>query len=76
MLSKELEVTLNAAFTGAHAKRHEFITVEHLLLALLDNVTTIPIHFIDSRGDTERDSAHAGISAGFAACGFSRASFR
>ncbi|ANE56176.1 MULTISPECIES: ATP-dependent Clp protease ATP-binding subunit ClpA [Methylomonas] len=43
MLSKELEVTLNAAFTGAHAKRHEFITVEHLLLALLDNVTTIPI---------------------------------
>ncbi|MGY6276674.1 ATP-dependent Clp protease ATP-binding subunit ClpA [Methylomonas sp. MgM2] len=43
MLSKELEVTLNAAFTNAHAKRHEFITVEHLLLALLDNSTTIPI---------------------------------
>lgn len=43
MLSKELEVTLNAAFTNAHARRHEFITVEHLLLALLDNVTTIPI---------------------------------
>ncbi|OAI23350.1 MULTISPECIES: ATP-dependent Clp protease ATP-binding subunit ClpA [Methylomonas] len=43
MLSKELEVTLNSAFTVAHAKRHEFITVEHLLLALLDNVTTIPI---------------------------------
>ncbi|MBS3965459.1 MAG: ATP-dependent Clp protease ATP-binding subunit ClpA [Methylomonas sp.] len=43
MLSKELEVTLNVAFTNAHAKRHEFITVEHLLLALLDNATTIPI---------------------------------
>ena len=43
MLSKELEVTLNAAFTNAHAKRHEFITVEHLLLALLDNSTTVPI---------------------------------
>jgi ATP-dependent Clp protease ATP-binding subunit ClpA len=43
MLSKELEVTLNAAFTVAHAKRHEFITVEHLLLALLENITTIPI---------------------------------
>ena len=43
MLSKELEVTLNAAFSGAHAKRHEFITVEHLLLALLDNETAIPI---------------------------------
>jgi ATP-dependent Clp protease ATP-binding subunit ClpA len=37
MLSKELEVTLNNAFKNAHDKRHEFITVEHLLLALLDN---------------------------------------
>jgi ATP-dependent Clp protease ATP-binding subunit ClpA len=36
-LSKELEFAINAAFTGARAKRHEFITVEHLLLALLDN---------------------------------------
>ncbi len=43
MLSKELEVTLNAAFTTAHQKRHEFITVEHLLLALLDNETVEPI---------------------------------
>jgi ATP-dependent Clp protease ATP-binding subunit ClpA len=43
MLSKELEITLNSAFTVAHAKRHEFITVEHLLLALLDNDTTVPI---------------------------------
>ncbi len=43
MLSKELEVTLNTAFTTAHQKRHEFITVEHLLLALLDNETVIPI---------------------------------
>jgi ATP-dependent Clp protease ATP-binding subunit ClpA len=39
MLSKELEVTLNNAFKSAHDKRHEFITVEHLLLALLDNVS-------------------------------------
>ncbi|MDO9103598.1 MAG: ATP-dependent Clp protease ATP-binding subunit ClpA [Methylovulum sp.] len=38
MLSKELEVTLNTAFKNAHDKRHEFITVEHLLLALLDNI--------------------------------------
>jgi len=43
MLSKELEITLNNAFTYAHSKRHEFITVEHLLLALLDNATVIPI---------------------------------
>lgn len=37
MLSKDLEVTLNHAFKGARKKRHEFMTVEHLLLALLDN---------------------------------------
>jgi len=43
MLSKELEITLNQAFTNAHGKRHEFITVEHLLLALLDNATVKPI---------------------------------
>ena len=36
MLSKELEFCLNAAFKEARAQRHEFITVEHLLLALLD----------------------------------------
>jgi len=39
MLSKELEVTLNTAFKNAHDKRHEFITVEHLLLGLLDNAS-------------------------------------
>ena len=37
MLSKDLETTLNSAFKGARQKRHEFMTVEHLLLALLDN---------------------------------------
>lgn len=37
MLSKDLEATLNLAFVEAHEKRHEFITVEHLLLALLEN---------------------------------------
>ncbi|MGF1645232.1 MAG: ATP-dependent Clp protease ATP-binding subunit ClpA [Thiotrichales bacterium] len=39
MLSKELEHTLNQAFKQAREKRHEFMTVEHLLLALLENVT-------------------------------------
>ena len=43
MLSKEIERTLNQAFTYAHSKRHEFITVEHLLLALIDNNTVKPI---------------------------------
>ncbi|ABM62167.1 ATP-dependent Clp protease ATP-binding subunit ClpA [Halorhodospira halophila] len=37
MLSKELEFTLNLAFKDAREKRHEFLTVEHLLLALTDN---------------------------------------
>ncbi|RCX30688.1 ATP-dependent Clp protease ATP-binding subunit ClpA [Thioalbus denitrificans] len=37
MLSQELEFTLNTAFREAAQKRHEYITVEHLLLALLDN---------------------------------------
>jgi ATP-dependent Clp protease ATP-binding subunit ClpA len=39
MLNKELEFTLNAAFKAARDKRHEFMTVEHLLLALTDNPT-------------------------------------
>lgn len=37
MLSKELEFTLNQAFKQAKSKQHEFMTVDHLLLALLDN---------------------------------------
>ena len=37
MLSKALESTLNVAFKHAREKRHEFITIEHLLLSLLDN---------------------------------------
>ena len=37
MLSNDLEQTLNQAFKGARTKRHEFMTVEHLLLALVDN---------------------------------------
>ncbi len=37
MLNKELEFTLNQAFKDAKEKRHEFMTVEHLLLSLLDN---------------------------------------
>ncbi|NIY83939.1 ATP-dependent Clp protease ATP-binding subunit ClpA [Vibrio hepatarius] len=37
MLNKELESSLNSAFSRARDKRHEFMTVEHLLLALLEN---------------------------------------
>nr|MBP9218855.1 ATP-dependent Clp protease ATP-binding subunit ClpA [Sterolibacterium sp.] len=37
MIAQELEVSLHMAFVDARQKRHEFITVEHLLLSLLDN---------------------------------------
>lgn len=43
MLSKELEFTLNQAFNEAREKRHEFMTVEHLLLSLLDNPTAAEV---------------------------------
>jgi ATP-dependent Clp protease ATP-binding subunit ClpA len=43
MLSKELEITLNQAFKEAKAKKHEFMTVEHLLLALLDNAAAVEV---------------------------------
>ncbi|MFZ2541415.1 MAG: ATP-dependent Clp protease ATP-binding subunit ClpA [Gallionella sp.] len=37
MIAQELEVSLHLAFVEARQKRHEFITVEHLLLTMLDN---------------------------------------
>lgn len=43
MLSKDLELTLNDAFKNAREKRHEFMTVEHLLLALLDNDAALKV---------------------------------
>jgi ATP-dependent Clp protease ATP-binding subunit ClpA len=43
MLSKDVELTLNLAFQEARAKTHEFITVEHLLLALLDNTAATSV---------------------------------
>ncbi|HVE44442.1 MAG TPA: ATP-dependent Clp protease ATP-binding subunit ClpA [Gammaproteobacteria bacterium] len=43
MLDTDLERTLNAAFKEARAKRHEFVTVEHLLLALLDNEAAVAV---------------------------------
>ncbi|MCP4410263.1 MAG: ATP-dependent Clp protease ATP-binding subunit ClpA [Gammaproteobacteria bacterium] len=43
MLNKELEFTLNLAFKGAREKRHEFMTVEHLLLALTENPTAAEV---------------------------------
>ena len=43
MIAQELEVSLHMAFVEARQSRHEFITVEHLLLALLDNPTAAAV---------------------------------
>ncbi|HMM70609.1 MAG TPA: ATP-dependent Clp protease ATP-binding subunit ClpA [Rhodocyclaceae bacterium] len=43
MIAQELEVSLHMAFVDARQKRHEFITVEHLLLALLDNPSAVEV---------------------------------
>ncbi|MGA1206142.1 MAG: ATP-dependent Clp protease ATP-binding subunit ClpA [Litorivicinaceae bacterium] len=43
MLSRDLEVTLNTAFKKARDARHEYMTVEHLLLGLLDNASAIQV---------------------------------
>lgn len=43
MLSRDLELSLNMAFKEAKARNHEFMTVEHLLLALLDNQSAVDV---------------------------------
>lgn len=43
MLSKELEYSLNVAFKEARDNRHEFMTVEHLVLCLLDNTSALNV---------------------------------
>jgi len=43
MLSKDLEMALNTAFNEARAKRHEYMTVEHLLMALLENDSALDV---------------------------------
>ncbi|NNJ92287.1 MAG: ATP-dependent Clp protease ATP-binding subunit ClpA [Gammaproteobacteria bacterium] len=53
MLSKELEFTLSQAFTQARNRKHEFMTIEHLLLALIDNPTAAEV-LIACGADTDR----------------------
>ena len=43
MIAQELEVSLHLAFVEARQKRHEFITVEHLLLTMLDNASAAEV---------------------------------
>ncbi|PCI21477.1 MAG: ATP-dependent Clp protease ATP-binding subunit ClpA [Piscirickettsiaceae bacterium] len=52
MLDKELELSLNDAFKRAHEKKHEFITVEHLLLAMMNNQSACDV-FKASGGNVE-----------------------
>ncbi|MEW4982523.1 MAG: ATP-dependent Clp protease ATP-binding subunit ClpA [Cycloclasticus sp.] len=52
MLNKELEQSLNDAFRRAHEKRQEFITVEHLLLAMMSNKSACEV-FQASGGNVE-----------------------
>ena len=43
MFSKDLEVTIGQCYKDAREQRHEFMTVEHLLLALLDNASAVGV---------------------------------
>jgi len=52
ILSEELEETLNDTFRNAHVRRNEFVTVEHLLLGLLDNPNALGV-LLGCRADIE-----------------------
>ena len=52
ILSEELEETLNDTFRDAHIRRNEFVTVEHLLLGLLDNPNALGV-LLGCRADVE-----------------------
>ncbi len=43
MFSKDLELTIGQCYKEARERRHEFMTVEHLLLALLENAAAVPV---------------------------------
>ncbi|MEY4536792.1 MAG: ATP-dependent Clp protease ATP-binding subunit ClpA [Pseudomonadota bacterium] len=56
MIAQELEVSLHMAFVEARQQRHEFITVEHLLLALLDNPSGAEVNTPQVAGTDEVDT--------------------
>ena len=53
ILSEELEETLNETFHNAHVRRNEFVTIEHLLLGLLDNPNALGV-LLGCRADIEK----------------------
>ena len=60
MIAQELEVSLHMAFVEARQQRHEFITVEHLLMALLDNPSAAEVLRSGSSGKLPLISPPAG----------------
>ena len=64
MIAQELEVSLHMAFVEARQQRHEFITVEHLLMALLDNPSAAEVlRACSANGDPLPESATSSFSA-------------
>ncbi|HOY70190.1 MAG TPA: ATP-dependent Clp protease ATP-binding subunit ClpA [Methylotenera sp.] len=62
MIAQELEVSLHMAFMDARQKRHELITVEHLLLAMIDNPTAAEVlRACGAKLDTLRSELNAYI---------------
>ena len=64
MIAQELEVSLHMAFVEARQKRHEFITVEHLLLALLDNPSAAEVHPRTANQCNSENFPNSGIEHG------------
>ena len=63
MISKELEIALHQSFVEARSKRHEYITVEHLLLGLLDiPAVAEPLRACNADLDTLREHLAAHIT--------------
>ena len=63
MISKELQNTLNFAYTEAKKRRHDYLTLEHLLYALLQDPAIIKIIHACGGPELQRDPATLSIVA-------------
>jgi len=76
VISKELETSLNIAVQIAHEAKHEFVTTEHLLLALLDNTSaTDVLRACNANIDQLRITLTERFSASFTTCDCACAKF-
>ena len=64
MIAQELEVSLHMAFVEARQQRHEFITVEHLLMALLDNPSAAEVLRVFSAAGFDQAAVIGHIESG------------